>query len=101
MAEAGLNLSKTIKDYRLLPQGAPYQLIEETLIITPAPSPKHQDISRNLVRHFLNFLETSPLGKLDYVPIDVFLNKENVYQPDVVFISQGWLDIIKKRRWYS
>jgi len=41
--------SHNIKDYKLLPEGAPYQLIEGELVMTPAPNPRHQIISANLM----------------------------------------------------
>ena len=36
----------TYSDYEKLPEGAPYQLIEGELVMTPAPTPYHQRISR-------------------------------------------------------
>jgi hypothetical protein len=38
----------TYDDYVKLPEGAPYQLIEGRLVVTPVPSTYHQDISMKL-----------------------------------------------------
>ncbi len=82
-----------IKDYKLLPEGAPYQLIEGELIMTPAPNPRHQIISGNIfekIRHL-----TKGLGITFYSPIDVYFGEENAYQPDIVFIKKERQEIIK------
>ncbi len=87
---------KTVADYRALPEGSLYQLIEGELIMTPAPKLIHQDIARNLVRTFLDFLKENPVGKVYFAPVDIYFNNENVYQPDIVFISKDRLHILKE-----
>ncbi len=86
----------TIKDYRLLPEGAPYQLIEGELIMTPAPSPKHQIISGNLFKSTSKFVDEKGIGIVLYSPIDVYLGEDNAYQPDIVFISKERKEIVKE-----
>lgn len=85
----------TIKDYKLLPEGSPYQLIEGDLIMTPAPSSFHQIISANLFKKASIFVDERKEGIVLYSPIDIYLNDENVFQPDIVFISKQRRDIIK------
>lgn len=80
--------------YKLLPEGAPYQLIEGELIITPAPNPRHQIISANIFEKVR--VLTKGLGVCLYSPVDVYLDDENAFQPDVVFISNNRRDIIKE-----
>ncbi len=84
-----------IKDYKLLPEGSPYQLIEGELIMTPAPSPFHQIISGNLFEKIRMFAKERNAGIVLYSPIDIYLDDENAYQPDIVFISKGKQEIIK------
>lgn len=84
-----------IKDYKLLPEDAPYQLIEGELIMTPAPNPRHQLISGNLFKRFSDFVDKNRLGIVLYSPIDIYLGEENAYQPDIVFISKERREIIK------
>jgi Uma2 family endonuclease len=84
-----------IKDYKSLPEGAPYQLIEGELIMTPAPNPFHQMISANIFEKIRSFSKGKDLGIVLYSPIDIYLDNENVYQPDIVFISKNRKDIIK------
>jgi len=82
--------------YRILPEGAPYQLIEGELIMTPAPSPEHQAISANLFRRLVDFVDQKAPGIVLYSPLDVYLDNENAFQPDIIFISKARLTIIKE-----
>ncbi len=86
----------SINYYKILPEGAPYQLIEGELIMTPAPNPGHQMISGNLFKKLSSFVDERKLGILLYSPIDVYLDDENAFQPDIVFISKKRRETIKK-----
>ncbi|QWK19244.1 MAG: Uma2 family endonuclease [Hydrogenobacter thermophilus] len=76
----------TAQDYEKLPEGSPYQLIEGELIMSPAPAPEHQEVSINLSYRLYNVVKKTGKGKVLYAPIDVHLDEENVYQPDIVVI---------------
>lgn len=82
--------------YKLLPEGAPYQLIEGELIMTPAPNPRHQIISARLFKKLSHFVDTTKTGIVLYSPIDIYLDDENVFQPDIVFISKERKEIIRR-----
>jgi len=86
---------QTVKDYKLLPEGAPYQLIEGELVMTPAPNPRHQFISGNLFKGIAKYMDEKRSGVLFYSPIDIYLDEENAFQPDIVFISNEKRHIIK------
>ena len=86
----------TAKDYFNLPEGSPYQLIEGELIMTPSPYTVHQAISRNLEMIIANYVKKNKSGYVYDAPIDVYLDNKNAYQPDIIFISNGNKDIIKK-----
>ncbi|WP_340691145.1 Uma2 family endonuclease [Hydrogenobacter thermophilus] len=76
----------TTQDYEKLPEGSPYQLIEGELIMSPAPSPEHQRVSIRLSSKLFNLLSKSKKGEVLYAPVDVYLNEENAYQPDIVVV---------------
>ena len=79
----------TAEDYRALPEGGPqYQLIEGDLYMSPAPNRFHQDISRNIGLIIGNYLETHPIGTVYNAPFDVYLDHDNVFQPDFVFVAR-------------
>lgn len=87
----------TIKDYKLLPEGAPYQLIGgELIMMVPAPTPMHQIISANLFKRISRFVDEKGIGTILYSPIDIYLGEENAYQPDIVFIATQRQEIIKE-----
>ncbi|HJW85965.1 MAG TPA: Uma2 family endonuclease, partial [Candidatus Brocadiaceae bacterium] len=64
--------------------------------MVPAPSTDHQFISRDLEFLVWNFVNKKGLGEVLYAPIDVVLDDDEVYQPDIVFVTRGRLGIIKK-----
>ncbi|WP_462266491.1 Uma2 family endonuclease [Mucilaginibacter sp.] len=86
----------TVADYEMLEQGAPFQLINYDLIMSPSPSLQHQEIlyelSEAIVLHNVKY---GRLGKWLYAPMDVYLNDGNAYQPDVFFIKTERLSIIE------
>lgn len=62
--------------------------------MTPAPSTKHQRISRNLVIALGTFVRQHRLGEVFDAPCDVVLSDEDVVQPDVLFVSAARAGII-------
>jgi Uma2 family endonuclease len=88
----------TYEDYAKLPEGAPYQLIGGQLVMTPSPTPYHQEISQRLEFKILSYIEKNHLGRLYHAPLDVLLSDGDVYQPDIIFISGDRLEIIGKKK---
>ncbi len=85
----------TVEDYRNLPETGPrYQLIEGYLYMAPAPNRYHQDISRNLELIIGNHVQKLSLGKIYDAPFDVCLDDNNVFQPDIVFVSKSRYPIL-------
>ena len=79
----------TVEDYRVLPETGPnYQLIEGDLIkMAPAPNRYHQTIALNVAVILRKWLESgSGEGHVFMSPFDVYLDNENVLQPDVLYI---------------
>ena len=85
------------EDYLKTPDDIRYELIEGELIMTPAPNIKHQEISRELGYRMIKFVKDNDLGKVFYAPCDVYLDQENVVQPDILFVSKERLDIIGEK----
>jgi Uma2 family endonuclease len=84
----------TLADYETLPEGAPFQLIGGRLVMSPAPKLFHQNATLRMVRRIVEFLDDNDIGVVFIAPIDVYLSSANAYQPDLVFIAEGNLDII-------
>lgn len=89
----------TEKDYMLLEEGAPFQLINYDLIMSPSPNLYHQITSIKLTKFFLFFLEkTNNKGLFLTAPMDVKLDEGNVFQPDLIYISENRkAEILKER----
>lgn len=87
----------TYLEYALLPEGAQYNLINGEFIMTPAPGIFHQIILRNLGFNMFQYAEKKKLGVVLFAPVDVYFDKYNVLQPDLLFIRSGRSKIIKKK----
>lgn len=84
----------TYEDYLATPEDERYELIEGELIMTPSPVPYHQWISKNVEYELEKFIREKGIGRLFYAPCDVYLDENNVFQPDILFISTSRLKII-------
>jgi len=87
---------KTVDDYRELGEGASYELIEGSLVKEPSPLYEHQRSLMKLSNLIYNFVEQNDLGEVLVAPMDVYLDNENVFQPDILFIAKENLSLIEK-----
>ncbi len=87
----------TYEDYLKTPDDTRYELIEGELLMTPSPKPNHQRISIRLASVIHKFVTEHNLGEVFDAPCDVYLDNENVVQPDILFISKDRLDIIGEK----
>ncbi len=87
----------TYEDYLRTPNDTQYELIEGELLLTPSPVPYHQWISKNIEFELEQFVRENDSGRVFYAPCDVHLDHENVFQPDILFISKEKLDIIGEK----
>jgi Uma2 family endonuclease len=87
----------TVDDYLLLGEtNTPCQLINGELIISPAPNPQHQIIS-SILNDILK-LEAKKVGALVlYAPVDLYIDKRNVFHPDLIFLSKEKRHFLTKR----
>ena len=85
--ESILKKNATKEDYMNLPEGAPYQLINGELIMSPAPKANHQRVLLKIATQITNFLDHNNIGIIMIAPMDVHLDEENIFQPDILFIS--------------
>ena|ERR1700748_2756594 len=78
----------TDEDYMMLEEGAPFQLINYDLIMSPSPTPFHQGISLQLILTISEYLKgINNQGYLAFAPLDVRFDEGNVLQPDIIYIS--------------
>ncbi len=74
--------------------GLRHELIDGEHLVSPAPTPRHQQLSVRLVVAIANYLAEHPIGEVYAAPLDVVLSDVDVVEPDIVFISQGRLATI-------
>jgi len=97
MGKSLLHRPETAVDvFRLLPEGIHCQVINNKIYMSPAPSVEHQVIISNIQFEIISLLRKKKSGLCVASPVDVFLDKMNAYQPDIIFISNENLSIIGK-----
>lgn len=75
----------TLAEFEALPESMlPTELIDGELIMSPAAQEQHQSLSTRLVILIGGQMQT---GRTYHAPFDVFLDDENVVQPDVLWVS--------------
>jgi Uma2 family endonuclease len=96
--EATLTLrqEKTVDDYMRLDEGTPVQLIRGEFIMSPSPRSSHQRASFRLSGLLYNVVFPENIGEVFTAPIDVFVGSEDVYQPDIVFVTREHLHYIEE-----
>ena len=75
----------------------PTELWDGELIISPAPSFLHQEIVARFYKALDAWVGQYQLGKTGIAPLDMVLATRRATQPDVVFISNERLSIIKEQ----
>lgn len=96
----------TVEDYRKLPEGAKYELIDGEIIERenpnmPGPKIKHQKISSFLLWKLGDIVFQTQKGFLFHAPTDVYFDEENALQPDILFVSREKEAIVKEDAIYG
>lgn len=71
-----------------------HELIDGEHFVTPAPTPKHQDIVGELYSLLSAYVKANSLGKVYIAPVDVVFEEHTVLEPDILFISQARWGIV-------
>lgn len=95
MIQAPRTAQFTAEDRHAFPSdGRRWEVLEGALVVSPAPSVRHQRISSELVTRLLTHLRHE--GLVLHAPVDVVLGAGTVCQPDVVFVSAGRRSIVEE-----
>lgn len=85
-------------DYILFPEnGYRHEIIDGDHFMIPAPSYRHQKISREIEYQFHTYFKQSGTGEILYAPFDVLLSDFDIVQPDIVIICIEWLSIVMEK----
>jgi Uma2 family endonuclease len=85
-----------LQAYRSLPEGTLAQLIQNQIIMSPAPLDRHQRISMELSSELVYHVKRNKLGTVRYAPYDVYLDDKNAFQPDILFVSKENMHLIEE-----
>ncbi len=99
MPETLIHPPRTILEvWENLPEGTLCQLINDKLVMSPAPIVLHQAVLNEINVELSIFLRKNHIGKVLIAPVDVQFSDQNIFQPDILFIKNENLNRIKKKR---
>lgn len=85
-------------EYCRLPEGAPrYEIIKGVGYLTPSPGARHQKVSANLGFFLYQYVRARGLGEVYFAPFDVVLSETDVVQPDILYVAEDRLGIVRER----
>jgi Uma2 family endonuclease len=85
----------TYEDLLKKPQSTGLQVIRGMLVEEPSPTYGHQSTLQRILFCISRYLEKNPLGEVCISPLDVILEKHEIYQPDLIYIANENRSIIK------
>lgn len=74
-----------------------HEVIEDELVVTPAPTLRHQRIATDLVTLLNTFIQEHGLGEVYSAPVDVLLAEGDYLEPDIVFVREERSDLLSDR----
>jgi Uma2 family endonuclease len=98
---AGNELLPNWMIYQLLPEGTRVQLINNKFVMSPGPSVKHQDLLLAIATKVQKWVKSKKNGKVLVAPLDVHFGEAQVFQPDIIFISNNNAGIIFENAIYG
>src|SRR5688572_12405065 len=88
----------TAAEYFTLPEGPPYfQVVNGELFMSPSPLLLHQRVSMFLAGVLFDYLRKNPIGEVIPAPSDVQLGPEDVFQPDIYYVSRERAGILNEQ----
>jgi Uma2 family endonuclease len=63
------------------------EILDGELVVTPAPSPMHQRVSKRLQRQLEAYFEDRALGEVFNAPVDAILGRHDVVEPDILIVT--------------
>ena len=98
MGEPAQTIPWTYEDYLAFPEdGKRYEIVEGDCYMSPAPRPKHQDISFRLTAFLYRHLQKTRQGRAFAAPTDVILSDTNIVQPDLLVVLAACASIITEK----
>lgn len=83
--------------FMMLPEGTRAELINDTIYMSPTPNFQHQEISTEILNQIRNYAKGRGLGTC-LPTIDVFFDRKNVFEPDILFIAKENMGIVRDNK---
>lgn len=80
-----------------LPEGTLCQLVNNNLVMSPAPLNVHQVVVGDIFVELSLVVKKKKSGQLRIAPFDVHFSKKNIFQPDIIYIANENLDKIEDK----
>jgi Uma2 family endonuclease len=88
----------TYEDYEAFPDdGNRYEIIDGEVCVSPPPITAHQWASAELTWLLGSHIRQRGLGRLFYAPFAVMLSPHDVFEPDIVFISEDRMALLGEK----
>jgi Uma2 family endonuclease len=87
--------------YQNLPEGTLAQLINNHIYMSPAPTTSHQSVLLKIGTQLYDYVQKNNLGSVFIAPVDVYLNRKNAYQPDIIFIANANIHKLQESGFYG
>ena len=75
--------------------GRHHEIIDGEHYVNPTPHIRHQTIVGNLHLVIANWLETHPIGRVWFGPVDVIFSDFDVVEPDLVYVSNDRAKVVR------
>lgn len=85
-----------LEAFELMPEGTHCELIDNAIIMSPAPTWTHQNLVKHLLIKIDNFIQTQNSGGIVLSDCDIYVDDENVFRPDVFFIDANNMHILQE-----
>lgn len=86
----------TYEDFLTFPDdGVRREIVEGEVLVTPAPNVRHQVLVLRLTYAFETHVRAHGGGRVFVSPLDVRLSEHDIVEPDVIFVAEDRLGIIK------
>ncbi len=96
MGRAVLHSPRTaVEVFKLLPEGVYCQVINNVIYVSPPRTFLHQQTVMEIAFQIRAFVYKKSLGECVGSPVDTFLDKNNAFQPDIIFLSKKNLSLVK------
>lgn len=99
MIETETEKKLTVEEFMKLPY-VNVELIDGNLVQEPSPGYGHQGLITDIIAEISVQLKKNKLGKIRPAPLDIILGTQ-VLQPDLLFISNARLEIVKDDKVYG